>query len=181
MHFKENKEEIEKRAVFVLLIILTAVFQNTGGLFPRIFGASPMLLVPLTVCIGMFENDMGGMLLGLTAGVIWDFYSANVEGLYGIMLLTAGYAAAFLIARYMRNNVVTACVYSFITSFLCATLYFLFYVLPCGTKGAGEAYLKFYLVSVLYTLILTPVYYFFVRAVAVAFRKEEAQAAEERA
>lgn len=178
MHFKDNKEEIKRRAAFAALIIFTAVLQNTDGLFPKIFGVGAMLLVPLTVCIGMFENDVAGMLFGLLSGVIWDFYSANTDGFYAIVLVTAGYACSFLIARYMRNNVVTATVYCAVTSFICATLYFLIFSLPKAGSGAGEAYLRFYLVSIIYTVLLTPLYYFFVRAIAVKFMREEKEAEE---
>lgn len=180
MHFKENKEEITRRAVFALLIVFTAVLQNTGGLFPKIGGVSPMLLVPLTVCIAMFENDMGGMMLGLFAGVVWDFYSARVDGLYAILLMAAGYACAFLIARYMRNNFVTAIVYTLIASLVCSALYWLIFVLPLGTQGAGTVLLRYYLTSVAYTTLLSPLYYFFVRMIALKFRKEETEASDER-
>lgn len=180
MHFKENKEEIKRRAVFALLIIITAVLQNTNGLFPRIAGAPAMLLIPLTVCIAMFENDVGGMLFGLAAGVVWDFYSSHAAGFYGIILVTAGYACAYLIARYMRNNFVTATVYSFVTSFVCATLHFLIFTLPLGTQGAGGVYLKHYLVSVAYTTVLTPLSYSFVRMTASKFKKEESEPTDEK-
>lgn len=180
LHFKDNKEEIIRRVIFALLILFTAVLQNTDGLFPKIYNCRAMLLIPLTVCIAMFENDMGGMMFGLIAGVVWDFYGANTDGFYAVILVAAGYACSFLIARYMRNNFVTAVFYSTVVSFLCATLYFLLFVLPAAGAGAGELYLKFYLAGVLYTVALTPLYYFFVRMIAMKFRKEEAQAEDER-
>lgn len=180
LHFKDNKEEIKRRTAFAVLIVFTAVLQNTGGLFPKIFGAGAMLLVPLTVCIAMFENDVGGMMFGLLSGVIWDFYSPYTDGFYAIILIAAGYAGSFLIARYMRNNVVTATVYCAVASFLCATLYFLIFILSKSGEGAGRAYLRFYLVSVIYTVLLTPLYYFFVRMIAVKFMKEDTEAEDER-
>lgn len=180
MRFKENKEIIKRRVVFALLIVLTAVLQNTDGLFPKINHAPAMLLVPLTVCIAMFENDVGGMFFGLLSGVIWDFYSVRIDGFYAIILVSAGYACSFLIARYMRNNFVTATVYSLIVSVLCSTLYWLFFILPLGSAGAGSLYASHYLVSALYTIALTPLYYFFVRMIALKFRKEETEATDER-
>lgn len=180
MRFKENKEEIKRRAVFALLIVLTAVLQNTKGLFPKIGGTGAMLLIPLTVCIAMFENDVGGMLLGLLSGVIWDFYSVRVDGFYAIILVSAGYACAFLIARYMRNNFVTATVYTFTVSLICSVLYWLFFVLPLGTPGAGKIFTTQYLIGVLYTTALTPLYYFFVRMIAVKFKKEETEPTDEK-
>lgn len=173
MRFKENKEEIEKRTVFTLLIIFTAILQNTNGLFPKIYNVPAMLLIPLTVCIAMFENDMGGMIFGLTAGIIWDFYGTHADGFYAVILTSAGYACSFLIARYMRNNFVTAAAFTAAISFVTVTFYWLIFILPSGTAGAGAIYLKFYLVSAFYSTLLSPLYYFFVRMTALRFRKEE--------
>lgn len=181
MRFRENKEEIIRRAVFALLILFTGMLQNTRGLFPTFFGAAPLLLIPLTVSIAMFENDMGGLFMGLISGVVWDFCSVRADGFYPIILVITGYACSFLIARYMRNNFVTAIVYTLISSFICVTLYWLIFVLPLGTQGAGRLYAKLYLVSAVYTTVLSPLYYFFVRFLALKFRKEETQAEDEKA
>lgn len=179
MRFRENREEILRRTVFTVLIIFTAILQNTNGLFPKIHNAPAMLLIPLTVCIAMFENDVGGMVLGLISGIVWDFYGAHT-GFYAFILVAAGYACSFLIARYMRNNFVTAIVFTAVVSFVCATLYWLIFVLVLGGDGAGRLYFGFYLVSALYTTLLTPIYYFFVRMTAQKFRKEETEAEDEK-
>lgn len=180
MHFKENREEIVRRVCFALLIVFTGILQNTTGLFPRFFGVSPMLLIPLTVCVAMFENDMGGMLMGLFAGVVWDFYGTHADGFYSIILISAGYACSFLIARYMRNNFVTAMVFTFVASFVCVTLYWLLFVLPLGADGAVSLFMRKYLVTLIYTVAVSPLYYYFVRMVALRFRKEEKEASDER-
>lgn len=173
MHFKENKEEIKKRTVFALLIVFTAILQNTNGLFPKILNTPAMLLIPLTVCVSMFENDMGGMIFGLFAGIIWDFYGAHFDGFYAVILTSAGYACSFLIARYMRNNFVTALVFTGTISLVTATFYFVIFILPSGIAGAGNLYVKRYLAGALYSTLLSPLYYFFVRMIALKFRKEE--------
>ncbi len=175
MHFSENKEEYKRRAIFALLILFTAILQNTKGLFPKIENASAMLLIPLVISIAMFERDVAGMMFGLFAGFAWDFYSAHIDGYYIIFLTCTGYACSYLISRYMRNNIVTAIVYSSFFSFLCATLYWLIFSVHASGSGTGEMYLKVYLVSVIYTVALTPLYYYFIRAIALKFKKPQSQ------
>lgn len=175
MHFSENKEEYKKRAIFALLILFTAILQNTNGLFPKIGNASAMLLIPLTVSIAMFERDVPGMMFGLLAGFAWDFYSAHIDGYYIIFLTCTGYACSYLISRYMRNNIVTAMVYSSVFSFLCSGLYWLLFSVRGSGSGVGMLYVKIYLVSTLYTVALTPLYYYFIRAIALKFKKPQAQ------
>lgn len=132
-----------------------------------------MLLIPLVISIAMFERDVAGMMFGLFAGFAWDFYSAHVDGYYAIFLACTGYACSYLISRYMRNNIVTALVYSSFFSFLCASLYWLLFSVRGGGSGVGTLYLRVYLVSVLYTVVLTPLYYYFIRAIALKFKKPQ--------
>lgn len=175
MHFSENKDEYKKRAIFALLIVFTAILQNTNGLFPKIGNASAMLLIPLVISIAMFERDVAGMMFGLLAGFSWDFYSSHVDGYYIIFLTCVGYACSYLISRYMRNNIVTALVYSSIFSFLCSSLYWLFFSVRGSGSGVGTIYVKIYLLSAAYTVALTPLYYYFIRAIALKFKKPQSQ------
>lgn len=172
MHFKENIEEYKRNGIFLLLIIFTAILQNTNGLFPKIYNASAMLIIPLVVCISMFEREMTGMALGLTAGMIWDFYSARMDGFYSVLLTLAGFFCSYLIRRYMRNNIVTAVVYTGICSFFCVMAYWVFFILIGDTQGAGMLLVNKYLPSALYTLVLTPIYYYFVKMISFKYRKE---------
>ena len=59
-----------RRTVFVLLILAVHILQNTRGLFPEIFGVKANLLIPLVICIGMFEREIAGAVLGMLAGIL---------------------------------------------------------------------------------------------------------------
>lgn len=165
MHFKENKEEYKRKGIFLLLIIFTSILQNTGGLFPKVFSASAMPVIPLIVCIAMFEKEMTGMSLGLVAGILWDFASARMDGFYSVILTLTGFFCSYLIRRYMRNNIVTAVVYTVSASLGCSFAYWIFFVVMGGAEGAGMLLLNKYLLSVVYTVVFTPVYYYFVRMI----------------
>ncbi|MBR2315269.1 MAG: rod shape-determining protein MreD [Clostridia bacterium] len=174
MRFKENKEEYKRNGIFLLLIIFTAILQNTHGLFPQIYNASAMLIIPLVICISMFEREIISMALGLAAGMIWDFYSTRMDGFYSVLLVLTGFFCSYLIRRYMRNNIVTALVYTGLCSFVCVVAYWVFFVAVSGARGAGMLLLSKYLPSVLYTLILTPVYYYFIKMISQKYRKATA-------
>lgn len=173
MHFAENKEEYKRRTIFALLTVFTAILQNTNGLFPKISNASAMLLIPLVISIAMFERDVVGMMFGLFAGFVWDFYSSQVDGYYIIFLTCVGYTCSYLISRYMRNNIVTAIVYSSVFSLLCVTVYWLLFVVLNFVDGSFMLYYKIYLPSAVYTVLLTPLYYYFIRAIALRFQKPQ--------
>ncbi len=173
MHFKENREEYIKRAIYILLTVFTAILQNTDGLFPKIQNVPAMLLIPLVICISVFEKPVTGMLFGLLAGFCWDFYSGVFDGFYIILLTLAGYVCSMLINRYMRNNIVTATVFSLGISLFCSLLYWLLFILIPGTVGAALLVTKIYLPSALYTVALTPLYYYFIKMIWQKYQKEE--------
>ena len=93
MKFADNKNLYIRRILFVVLIVLTAVFQHTKGAVPSLFGAKAFLLIPLTVCISMSEKSMGGLSFGVLAGVLWDFATVRGDGFYAVMLALAGFTA----------------------------------------------------------------------------------------
>lgn len=177
MRFRENKEEYKRNGIFLLLIILTAILQNTNGLFPQIYNASAMLMIPLLICISMFEREVTSMVLGLVSGLIWDFYSTRMDGFYSVLLVLTCFFCSYLIRRYMRNNIVTAFVYTGICSIVCVVAYWIFFALAGGAQGAGMLIFSKYLPSALYTLVFTPVYYYFIKMISLKYRK--AVAAEE--
>lgn len=161
----ENKNIYIRRAVYAVLIMLAAMLQNTQGLFPEIFGVRAMLLIPAVVCIGMHERDIAGLFFGLFAGVLWDAFSAGPPNFSAIMLTAAGYFCGLLISTVMRNNIMTALLLCISCIFIYNTAYWFFAYVIKGYDEAFVVYLRFYLPSVLYTVIFMPVFYYIVRTV----------------
>jgi len=161
----QTKKTVLRRAIFSCLILLAAVLQNTPGLFPEIFGVPAMLLIPVVVCTGMYERDIPGLFYGLFAGIVWDICSAGPPGLNAVMLMTFGFVSGALIGTVMRNNLVTALLLTGSAVFIYNTVYWIFAYVVKAYDGALMAYLTFYLPSVLYTVLLMPVFYFIVKAV----------------
>lgn len=98
-----------RRTVFVLLILAVHILQNTRGLLPEIFGVKANPLIPLVICIGMFEREIAGAVLGMLAGILWDSVSPMGDGYNALLLMLAGAAAGLLIDYLMRNNLMTGC------------------------------------------------------------------------
>lgn len=76
-----------------------AVFHSTitPRLSPEIYGASPLLLVPLTVCIAMYAGPVGGAAAGIAGGFLWDLYSDRLLGFNALLLLAVGCACGLLV------------------------------------------------------------------------------------
>ena len=160
---KTTQKLLVRRLVFDAAVILINILQNTRGFFPEIFGARAFLLIALVVCIGMFERKITGALLGLFAGALWDMSIPDGSGYNALILMLFAAACGFLITVLMRNHLLTAIILSAAACIIYALLYVLFFVVAAGITDSGRLLLSFYLPSVIYTVALTPVFYFAVR------------------
>lgn len=173
----ESVSRAEKKSAFLrcfflaVFMIVTFLFQNTGGLFPEPFGIKAVLLVPLTVCISMFEKEFSGLFFGLAAGAMLDAFGAQTICFNAIAFTLIGFAAGALITHLMRNNLVCAVILSFVMAFIYNSASFIFHYAFSGGESPFYVYFKFYFLSAVFTAILTPIYYFIVRAIERKYGK----------
>ncbi len=161
MRFSSSRNVYIRRALTAVLIFATALIQHTG-IIPEILGVPAMVLVPLTVCVAMFERSMPGMCFGVLAGVLWDFASVKGDGFFAVMLTVIGFASGALVTFVFRNNIGSALILSFGALLLCNVTYWLMFILNKGYDGAWDVLFSRYLPSVLYSLVFTFVFYYLV-------------------
>lgn len=161
MRFSSSRNLYIRRALTVLLIFAAALLQHTG-LIPEILGVPAMVLVPLTVCIAMFERSMPGMCFGILTGVLWDFASVRGDGFFSVVLTVIGFASGALVTFVFRNNIRSALILSFGSLMFCNISYWFMFILRKGYEGAWNVLFSRYLPSVLYSLIFVFVFYYLV-------------------
>ncbi len=104
----ETKRKILKWAVYLALVFLVTVVQMTPHALPEIFGARPVLLIPLVVCAAMFEGDALGIACGIVGGLFWDSIGSRTLGFHSILMMLFAFACAMLIEHLMSRQLVTA-------------------------------------------------------------------------
>lgn len=167
----QRKKLILRRTCLALILLPVSVIQNSDGFFPQFFGVRALLLIPFVVCIAMFERDICGMLLGLFSGALWDIFASG--GSFNALYLTAvGFLCGTLINTIMRNNVVTASILSAIATLIYNIGYWFFHYVVVGLDSSAFMLLRYYLPSVLYTVVLVPLVFFIVRSVEKKFAEE---------
>ena len=138
-----------RRGIFALLLLAAHILQNTPGYF----------------CVALFEREVVGALFGLFAGALWDWVSPMGDGFNALFLMLVGAACGILINTLMRNNLFTALLLGGCAHLLYVCLYTVLFVVAEGVGSAGWLFVRFYLPSVLYSLVFLPVFYLLVRAV----------------
>lgn len=167
VHIEEisKKNNIKRKVCFVFLLIITFLFQTTKGFFPAPFGIHAGLLIPATVCVAMFEREFAGIFYGLLSGMMLETVSSDTVVFYSVFFTLIGFLTGMLITYLMRNNLVTAFIFTLISSIILNSLYCLFFLVFDGVEVSFGFYFKYFFISSIYTTIFTPIFYVLIRAI----------------
>ena len=153
-----------KWTAYGLLILLFSILQSTPRLIPEICGASPLLLVPLTVCIAMYAGPVGGATAGIAGGFLWDLYSDRLLGFNALLLL---------VRLLLRNNLLSALLLVGGALLFQGLADWFFTVLLLGRDSPLYVLLHMTLPDLLYSLVLAPLIYALVTGVTRLLRHRE--------
>ena len=151
----------KRRLAFVVLIFVLAVIGKSGFI-PEISSVSPMLMVPLTVIIALYEKSIPGMSFGILCGALWDLTAATPDGFYTVLLAAAGFICGSASTFFVRTNLFSALLLTFFTASGCSLLHWGMFFLWKGYDGAFGVIFSYYLPSVIYTLILSVIIYYII-------------------
>lgn len=148
-----------KWTAYGLLILGAGLLQMAPRVFPAVFGARPLLLIPIVVSIAMFEGPVGGAAAGIAGGLLWDLYADRLFGFSALFLMAICCACGLLVRLLLRNNLWTAlllCAGAGLFQVLCD--WFFNYALLAYERPFTVLAIS-YLPNLLYTLILSPLLY----------------------
>lgn len=158
---------------YALEIFVVFVIQETPGLLPPIYGARPVAVIPVVLSIALFENEVPAMMFGLFGGLLIDFGFGGVLGFHGLVLSLVCYVISVMASNFVKTSFVTSMLVSITTTAAVMLLnWACFYVLH-GYQHITYALTAHYIPIFIYTVALTPITYFFNRALAVQIRSDE--------
>lgn len=156
-----------------LLILMAILVQATPKLLPAIFGARPLLIVPLVVCIAMFVGPIGGASAGIAGGILWDLYADRLLGFNALLLLVIGCACGLLIRLLMRNNLLTAMLLSAAALLFQGLMDWFFNCLLLAEAEPLFILVRNILPNLAYSLVLAPALYGLTYLTAKILKKRE--------
>ena len=107
MTLGKTSKAVIKWGIYAVLLLILYCIQTAPSLL-TIHHTKPVLLIPLAVCIALFEGEIGSAVFGLITGFLWDFASGKVFGFYGMVLLVCCLLTALLSMYLVRVNVANA-------------------------------------------------------------------------
>lgn len=172
MFYNENKTNRIRRIKIAVIIFVTFLLQNNPIFYSKQQPVPIMLLVPLVVCVGMFEREIWGMVFGLFAGILLDAFSAESLCFHSIALTCIGFISGLLITGIFRNTLKTCLIFSSVALFIYNTVYFIIYYASTANGSADYIYVNIYFASMLLSLIFSFVFYLIIRAVSSKKKSE---------
>ncbi len=161
----QTKVKTKRYMVYALIILLAHFLQNVVPVFPKILSVRPLLLVSVAVCIAMFEGEIVGAVAGFVSGVLWDTVTVTADGYNALFLMLACAVCGVLLRIFMRNNIVTYMIMNSAITFIYLVTYVLFFISARGIDDAWQVFFRCYLPMGIYSLLLTPGWYVFIRSV----------------
>ncbi|MEG0692589.1 MAG: rod shape-determining protein MreD [Oscillospiraceae bacterium] len=159
-----------KWAIYYLLLLFFYTLQTTPELF-QIFGVKPVLILPLVVCISMYEGVMPSAIVAMIAGLLWDISSDKLFGFNAIILLSCSVLISLVCIYYLRTKLVNSIGFCCITALLQGLLDFVFYYAIWNYSNVSVILLHDILPTIVYTVLLTPIFYYLIRLIGVKFNQ----------
>lgn len=160
-----KKKNQFKYITYCLLIVAAGIIQNVSGLFPEIWGARCFFLIPVTIILIIGEDEKTAALIGLFSGLIWDMHSPAHMGFNCLFMMLACFLIGAVVSRILRDVFITNLIAAIGATVLYCLLYWLFFIIIKGVSGGTNLILSFYLPCALYTSILTPVFWLFLKPI----------------
>lgn len=154
-----------KWTIYYFLLILFYSLQTTPNLF-EIFGIKPVLVLPLVVCVCMYEGVMTSTIYAMVAGLLWDISSDKLFGFNAIILLSCGMLISLVCIYYLRTKLINSAGFVLLTALIQGFLDFTFYYAIWDYTGSSIILFQRILPTIIYTVIVSPIFYFTIRAIS---------------
>ena len=169
----ENRYKYIRWFADIIEIIVFFAIQQTPGLIPEIFDAKPVLLIPILVSIALFEDEFAGLWFGVFIGLLMDFGCSSVLGFNCILMAIFGYSVGLISINFIRVNILTSMISVIIVSAIVYLNHFVFGYLPHMYGENIYILLNNYLPRFGYTVLVSPIFYFFNKAIAIQVQPKE--------
>ena len=156
MELTQN-QKIKKYVSYCLILAVLDLIQNTAGLSVEIFGARCFLLLPAAIIFAMGEDILGGTMVGLFAGLLWDLTSGIHMGFNCVYIALMCFIASALASNIARDTFITNMIMCIVTISIYCTVYWLFFIIIKGVEGAEDTILSFYFPCGIYTTLISPI------------------------
>lgn len=157
--FIEKKHRIPWREAIIGFAVY--LFHYTGLIDITIYGASPLILLPLTVAVAMFYDELVGLVFGIICGFAIDAVAGSSSVFNTVTFMFIGFAVGLLAKRIFNRNLPGAIALTFISALVYFGIKWIITAIIPDVQGKVY-YLFWHLTpSAVYTVLFILPFYFF--------------------
>jgi rod shape-determining protein MreD len=163
---------LKRFGVFSAIMLLAVLLQTT--LLPQLslLGASPDLVLLVTIAMGLLEGPIAGAVTGAAGGLLEDLLLSAITGLTALTYLLIGYSVGKIRPYVQSTSVLVPVAGVFVGTVAAQLLYSALAVLLGGPVSGMDRVLQTSMLMGLYNAIIAPFVYPFVKR-AATFRTEK--------
>ncbi len=135
-----NVDSIIKGLVIGALIVVFAMLQTTVFSKLRPFGATPDLMLPLVIAVGISDGERWGGVSGLAAAFLIDCLGSAGVTLLPLLYVPCGFAAGVLGTYYLRDSFIIRAIFSVVSGVLRAALTAIYLAVVFKSPDASLAF-----------------------------------------
>lgn len=146
---KEKRNAVVRWLIYALLLVFSYIYMTTAPLKLR----TPLFVIPVAMCISMFEEPFDSAVTGCVAGLLLDTAQGTLIGLSGIILLWCCLASSLLFHFFMRRHILNIIMLNAAAVIVQGLIYYFFYYAIWEYDHGGRILLHEILPVMLYTEI----------------------------
>ncbi len=164
---------------WILFFVITALcfsISTTGGTGKP----QPLLLIPLVISIGAFENEFVSGITGAVCGFLLDISMGKLIGTNALLLLMVGTVTSLLFLHLLRKNLINILVITSVVAFIQGMYDFFFYYSIWSEDHHTIVFKKMTLPSIAYTVISVPFIYYLIKFIEIKTNNPDSPTIEEK-
>jgi len=150
-----NIESIIKAVVIGLMILVFAMLQVTVFSKLRPFGATPDLMLPLVIAIGITEGERWGGVSALAAAFLIDCLGSAGITLLPLLYVPCAFIAGVLGTYYLRDSLTIRVIFSVAAGILRAVFTIIYVYITFASPDAGLMFRSIIIPEFISTLVFS--------------------------
>lgn len=153
---KEKRNAVIRWLIYALMLAVAYIFMTTAPLNLR----TPLFVIPIVMCISMFEEPFDSAIVGCVAGLLLDTAQGTLVGISGIVMLWCCLGSSLLFHFFMRRHILNIIMLNGAAVIIQGIIHYFFYYAIWEYDLSGKIFLHEFLTVMLYTEIaVIPIYY----------------------
>lgn len=162
---KEKRNTVIRWILYGLLLAVSYIYMTTAPLNIR----TPLFVIPLAMCISMFEEPFDSAVTGCAAGLLLDMSQGTLIGLSGIVMLWCCLASSLLFHFFMRRHVLNIIMLNAAAVIGQGLVHYFFYYAIWEYDSSGKIFLNEFIPVMIYSVIAVIPFFFIVRFLVKKF------------